>query len=601
MNITPIVTKTKITSNVLLRDISRRSSLNRMYERQTLELLKKSIEERKKTYSALSKRDKEGGGLLGNILGGSLLQRLTRGRGPKGRGTGGIGGIGGGGPRKPITPRGGGGGLGRLGRLGKIGPLAILGTGLDFAGRKALGQTNIQAGIGAGGGLAGALGGAKLGAALGTAILPGVGTAIGGIGGSIIGGLAGGSIADLLTRTSDTRREKEIQRISEGKKSKFSFALDRFDRVINNFEGSTTPLIKEYKENRGAASGPRNQFLRAITSRIPKDLKTPFFQTAAGGVVGAIAAEVGISLLLAFAPVPGTRVVALARIVKKIPVLRSILRILLRSRRPAQKLIAPIAARGRIIGETIAAKAPKTSLLGRSLRQQRKRGIEFRRLQAKNEKLRQTDFLDKLQKPKPIRKKTLSRSNKKLTKSNEASLDIQDILGRARRGQIKGEPPVGEQVEKTLNTFIRARKFQLKNAKTSLEKEDLLKAIERYELAKESYKRNSRLIKREQQLELGPVKRGGALNERAEGGPVEAGQPYIVGELGKELFVPDVSGNIVPNDQLGPPVIIATSDPDTITKTTSGGGSSGGGRVIVPASPFDVVAKYAQMTGLFTV
>ncbi|MNM87653.1 Lambda phage tail tape-measure protein [compost metagenome] len=38
---------------------------------------------------------------------------------------------------------------------------------------------------------------------------------------------------------------------------------------------------------------------------------------------------------------------------------------------------------------------------------------------------------------------------------------------------------------------------------------------------------------------------------RAAGGPVNAGQPYIVGEVGPELFVPPGSGNIVPNSALG--------------------------------------------------
>jgi tape measure domain-containing protein len=37
---------------------------------------------------------------------------------------------------------------------------------------------------------------------------------------------------------------------------------------------------------------------------------------------------------------------------------------------------------------------------------------------------------------------------------------------------------------------------------------------------------------------------------KAEGGPVLAGQPYIVGEKGPELFVPKVPGRIVPNGQL---------------------------------------------------
>lgn len=38
---------------------------------------------------------------------------------------------------------------------------------------------------------------------------------------------------------------------------------------------------------------------------------------------------------------------------------------------------------------------------------------------------------------------------------------------------------------------------------------------------------------------------------RAEGGPVAAGRPYIVGEVGPELFVPGRSGTIVPNSGMG--------------------------------------------------
>jgi phage-related minor tail protein len=35
------------------------------------------------------------------------------------------------------------------------------------------------------------------------------------------------------------------------------------------------------------------------------------------------------------------------------------------------------------------------------------------------------------------------------------------------------------------------------------------------------------------------------------GGPVSGGQPYLVGERGPELFVPSVSGGIVPNNSVG--------------------------------------------------
>jgi hypothetical protein len=41
------------------------------------------------------------------------------------------------------------------------------------------------------------------------------------------------------------------------------------------------------------------------------------------------------------------------------------------------------------------------------------------------------------------------------------------------------------------------------------------------------------------------------LSARAGGGPVSAGAPYLVGELGPELFVPQASGAIVPHAALG--------------------------------------------------
>ena len=37
----------------------------------------------------------------------------------------------------------------------------------------------------------------------------------------------------------------------------------------------------------------------------------------------------------------------------------------------------------------------------------------------------------------------------------------------------------------------------------------------------------------------------------AKGGPVKANSPYIVGEVGPELFVPSSGGRIVPNNKLG--------------------------------------------------
>lgn len=43
---------------------------------------------------------------------------------------------------------------------------------------------------------------------------------------------------------------------------------------------------------------------------------------------------------------------------------------------------------------------------------------------------------------------------------------------------------------------------------------------------------------------------GSLFGHKALGGPVSAGRPYMVGEAGRELFVPSSSGRIVPNNQL---------------------------------------------------
>jgi len=51
-----------------------------------------------------------------------------------------------------------------------------------------------------------------------------------------------------------------------------------------------------------------------------------------------------------------------------------------------------------------------------------------------------------------------------------------------------------------------------------------------------------------------------AAQYRANGGPVSAGSPYVVGEKGPELFVPGKSGTIVPNSSLGGANVVVNVD-----------------------------------------
>lgn len=63
------------------------------------------------------------------------------------------------------------------------------------------------------------------------------------------------------------------------------------------------------------------------------------------------------------------------------------------------------------------------------------------------------------------------------------------------------------------------------------------------------------------------------LPGRAMGGPVSAQQAYVVGERGPEVFVPDLAGNIIPNNMLG-------SIPSTMTGGSAGGMAGGSGSTI---------------------
>ena len=270
MTLATVSSRTKIISNALVADMKATFAVSRTLERQSLELKRKLVKERRVAYAALASRGRgtdKGFGAADGLLGGALgIRGLRMARRFLGGGGGTVtrGRGGGGGPKFPRLPgrgpriTGGGGGRFRLPRLGggaritgggnalrgaRVGPLAVAFTALDFGTRLADGQNLTQATVGAGGGLAGALAGgatgAKIGAAIGTFFGPGIGTAIGGAigfaGGSIIGGMAGSGIADFLTGA-NRRREFETKRtIQISAKTSFSEAQDKFDRVLDKF------------------------------------------------------------------------------------------------------------------------------------------------------------------------------------------------------------------------------------------------------------------------------------------------------------------------------------------------------------------------------
>ena len=72
---------------------------------------------------------------------------------------------------------------------------------------------------------------------------------------------------------------------------------------------------------------------------------------------------------------------------------------------------------------------------------------------------------------------------------------------------------------------------------------------------------------------------GTGFTFRASGGPVESGSPYIVGEKGKELFIPNTDGTIVPNFKLNDytatnKVVTQTSTPNVTVNVINQSGQN---------------------------
>jgi hypothetical protein len=77
------------------------------------------------------------------------------------------------------------------------------------------------------------------------------------------------------------------------------------------------------------------------------------------------------------------------------------------------------------------------------------------------------------------------------------------------------------------------------------------------------------------------------LTARAIGGPVQSGQPYMVGERGPEMFVPSRSGSIVPNNNMSSGMVInvdarGASDPAAVRMQVEQG--------IAQAAPYIIAA-----------
>ena len=641
-----VANKLEETSNGLLNDIRSRSSLNRMYEKQSLALKKKLVEERKKAYDAASRKEGEGKGGLG-ILRDLFLLRFLRGRG------GGGPRRGGGGDRvPPIVPTGGGLGVGpkitprnnivpfsrgraptRLGGLSRVGPLAALGTGLDFTRRLGSGQNVLEASLGSGGGLAGALAGGAKGAALGSVAGP-VGSLIGGIGGSILGGIAGSSIADFLSGA-NRRRGQELERVTlMSKKTEFSKASDDFDVVLDNFEGNTAPLLKSVK--RGT-----EEKVPSIEGGglFPTTPKTPFWTAGRIFDIALLGAELLLLIGAVISPFEGVAAdagagILVTRRLAKLGLLKLI------------KRLNPLKLIKRLNPLNWFKKSPvKSPLIKRRIKTPNTPLEIFRK-----KKIKKTRVYTPVARNNSLVRNSLSKPIKTYTRPSTSAVNPSRNITTNRQAQdtvlqniLKRKDPWDITGAKQPKDLVTQNYRKLLERPSTMNDGDFVKITRSFRGFGKSYpflqkwrditgvslqglqtsvgKTVNRAAKifmgdgkvsvtnRGSNRSIGAMKAGRRVptvtkssSSKQEGGRVEAGRPYIVGEIGKELFVPDASGEIIPNEDLpSSNLLVIDREPERIIIPQIVQGNSD----IVPISsapnPYDVVAKYAQMTGLFTV
>tara|TARA_Y100000592_G_scaffold100980_1_gene184279 strand:+ start:3377 stop:5227 length:1851 start_codon:yes stop_codon:yes gene_type:complete len=329
-------------SMFLKRDLEQSARIERTLERKSLRIKKKLVEDRDRTLKNLLKsnreKDKQGGasGLLGLLFGGGIGGALLRNRGKPGGGGGGLFSR----FRKPRVPNTPGellrmqkgpknvSRLSRFSRFRNLGRISksnvILNTafaGLEFAGRKESGQTNLQAGVGTAGSVTGGI----LGAAIGQTLIPipVVGALIGGF----IGSSIGGGVADFLTGANRRRKFEEQRVIVSPQKSLFSGAMDDFDRVLNKFELAVPFLKIDDGDDDEVEPVRRRTFVEIIKDffdrpKPPPPVKveepkpeTPFFQQPAF-VIPVTAVITAAALLLMAEPGDVISFGALAKLLK---------------------------------------------------------------------------------------------------------------------------------------------------------------------------------------------------------------------------------------------------------------------------------------------
>ena len=574
----------------LSRSLLESNRVERNLEKKSLILKRKIVEERGRTLRNLAStnRETQKGGVLGGALGllglgggGGLLRRGLR-RTPSS-------------PNQLLRMQRGTSNLSRVGRVGRLArPLAVVGTGLDFIGRRAEGQTNLQAGVGAGGGLAGSLAGAKIGATLGTAAGP-IGTLVGGAGGAIIGGLVGGNFADLFTGANRRREFEEQRAILRSQKTLFSEALDDFDDVLDKFEDIAIGLAigrRGDTDEQGRRKRPFLPIIPSVGARILKFLRRPEVQ--ATGVTLLAAGLITAAVLTRGKSVPASQKV-IEKVLTKSPFLRKL----------SEK--EQIAAVGKIIERSLPKSAqqrirmetsPFLDKLGRFTPGKKgapgriPKDIVRKRNQARREKF--------LQKKEKAEKEKL---NKALDKASKLDKDVEKqlsgiegdlkILGEALRTGELPENVSRESFRRVLKSFQDVMADMLQSGGMSKgDLDQILRNLKRIDRGKEIFKNERKskplemeqLLKRIQEIIGETPKPLSSLPKDQRLDPLDTtGSSNIAQALGGDIFL---LGGETNRNQQQPPTIINEGSNLAMTPSST--------------SPYRAVAQNIMFESLLT-
>lgn len=133
-----------------------------------------------------------------------------------------------------------------------------------------------------------------------------------------------------------------------------------------------------------------------------------------------------------------------------------------------------------------------------------------------------------------------------IKKGKATELDIENAFGKEKKGLnvALGKELLGELSQINEKAFKIAKAVAISETIINTAKGVM------FALGRGAYLQAA-LIAATGAVQIAKIKSTSYVGPREKGGPVSGGQPYLVGEAGPEMFVPNAGGTIVPNNQMG--------------------------------------------------